>query len=384
MEKSQEDEQVKKIIENNIKVAIVHDFLDTYGGAERVLGLIAEIFPQAPIYTLLHDPAKMRGKFADKEIRTSFLQKFPYFLRKRKKYFLPFMPVALETFDLRDFNLVISSSGAWSKGIITRLDTKHICYMHSPMRFVWDYNERYLKEKGEKIGICKRMFLSYLRLWDFEAAQRPDLLIANSNYTKKRINKYYRRECEVVYPASGVESENLKKKNKLIIENYFLVVSRLSKYKKVDLAVESFNKLGLPLVVIGEGDEAERLKKIAKKNVKIIGWQKDEVIGEYYKNARALIFPAIDDFGLTIIEAMGYGTPVIAICDGGAKEIVKEGETGEFFDAQTVEVLADGVRRFMENESSYDRQLIKQLAERFSKERFKNKLKELIEREIAK
>ena len=367
---------------NNIKVALVHDFLDTYGGAERVLEVMSEIFPQAPIYTLIYDKDKMRGKFESKEIHTSFLQKFPKFLKRRKKYLLPLMPTAPETFDLRDFDLVISSSGAWSKGIVTRLDTKHICYMHSPMRFIWDYNEKYLQEIGKKAGIFKRMFLSYLRIWDFQAAQRPDILVANSSYTQERINKYYRRDAQVIFPTVLNKDDGAQVEIK--DKDYFLVVSRLSAYKKVDLVVEVFNKIGLPLVIIGEGEQSEKIKKIAKSNIKILGWQNDATIEAYYKNARAFIFPAVDDFGLTMIESMNQGVPVIAIRKGGAKEIVKEGITGEFFDAQTIEVLADGIRRFMEKEKNYDREVIKQEGEKFSQERFKQELLALINEELMK
>ncbi|MDX9913430.1 MAG: glycosyltransferase [Candidatus Moranbacteria bacterium] len=366
----------------DLKVALVHDFLDTYGGAERVLEVMSGIFPQAPIYTLIYDKEKMRGKFESREIHTSFLQKFPKFLKKRKKYLLPFMAAAPETFDLRDFDLVISSSGAWSKGIVTRLNTKHICYMHSPMRFVWDYNEKYLQEIGGRMGVYKRMFLSYLRIWDFQAAQRPDILVANSSYTRERINKYYRRDAQVIFPTV------LNKDNGAQIEikdkDYFLVVSRLSAYKKVDLVVEAFNKIGLPLVIIGEGEEAIKLKKIAKDNIKILGWQDDATVQTYYKNARAFIFPAVDDFGLTMIEAMNQGVPVIAIGKGGAKEIVKEGITGELFEAQTIEVLADGIRRFMEKEKTYDKEIIKQEGEKFSQDKFKKELLALINEELMK
>jgi glycosyltransferase involved in cell wall biosynthesis len=366
----------------DLKVALVHDFLDTYGGAERVLEVMSGIFPQAPIYTLIYDKEKMRGKFESREIHTSFLQKFPKFLKKRKKYLLPFMATAPETFDLRDFDLVISSSGAWSKGIVTRLNTKHICYMHSPMRFVWDYNEKYLQEIGTRMGFCKRTFLSYLRIWDFQAAQRPDILVANSSYTQERINKYYRRDAQIIFPT--VLNKDNGAQMEIKDRDYFLVVSRLSAYKKVDLVVEVFNKIGLPLIIIGEGEEAVKLKKIAKDNIKILGWQDDATVQTYYKNARAFIFPAVDDFGLTMIEAMNQGVPVNAVRKGGAKEIVKEGVTGEFFEAQTIEVLADGIRRFMEKEKNYDKEIIKQEGEKFSQDKFRQELLALINEELMK
>lgn len=373
---------------NNIKVVLVHDFLLYPGGAERVLETLAEMFPEAPIYTLLYDKEKMRGKFSNREIHTSFLQKFPRFLRKRYRYLLPLMPTAPETFDLRDFDLVISSSGAWSKGIITKLNTIHIAYIHSPMRFVWDYNEKYLKEKSNLSLLTShflplKLLLSYLRLWDFEAAQRPDYLVANSRYTQERIKKYYRRESAVIYPPSPLTPSPtgrgwLGEPG----EGHFLVVSRLSPYKKVDLAIEAFNKLELPLVVIGEGKRYKYLKKIAGKNIKILGWQSDEKLSEYYQNARAFIFPAEDDFGLTAIEAMSYGVPVIAFRKGGAAETVVEGATGEFFDSQTPEVLADGVRRFMEKENSYDKEVIKKRAGEFGKEKFRKEFLEFIDAKL--
>lgn len=369
-----------------LKIALVHDFLAGQGGAERVLAVIAKMYPDAPIYTILYDKEKMRGMFAGREIRTSYLQKFPRFLRKRYRWLLPFFMVVPETFDLRDFDLVISSTGAWTKGIVTKLNTIHVSYLHSPMRFVWDYNDNYLKEiKQRRMSFFARIFLNYVRLWDRLAAERPDYLIANSNYTKKRIEKYYRRESTVIYPPVGDElrikineSEDAKKLMKLKAESYFLVVSRLSASKKAGLVVEAFNKLGLPLVVIGEGEEFGKLKKIAGENVKLLGWQKDEVVSLYMEKARAFIFPAEDDFGIAPVEAMLQGVPVIAYRKGGVCETVQEGIAGEFFDAQTPEVLADGVRRFIKNEEGYDREIIKKIAQQFSQERFEKEFGEYI------
>jgi len=249
-----------------------------------------------------------------------------------------------------------------------------------------------LQDIGKKIGFCKRIFLSYLRVWDYQAAQRPDILLANSRYTQKRIEKYYRRRSELVYPGLSDDFlKNIKKKNDEIEikeknereesgGKYFLAVSRLSSYKKIDLVVEAFNKLELPLVVIGEGEDEKRLKKIAKRNVKILGWKNDKELKKYYRNARALIFPTIDDFGLTIVEAMSFGAPVIAVKKGGAKEILEEGVTGEFFEAQTVEVISDGVRRFLENENYYDKNIIKKRANDFSREKFQKSIRKIVER----
>jgi len=353
----------------NKKVAIVHDFLVDFGGAERFLEVLVEMFPEAPIYTLLYDKEKMRGKFAKCEIHTSFLQKFPRFLRRRKKWLLPFMPTAPEIFDLREFDLVISSSSAWSKGIVTRLNTMHVAYIHSPMRSVWDMNDEYLisQKKNGAVKFFTRLLLNYIRVWDKVASDRPDFLLANSKYTQNRIQKYYGRESSVIYPPVEIRGLTSNKENE---KKYFLVVSRLSPYKKVDAVVEAFNKLGLPLIVIGEGQHKKYLRSIANDNVKILGWQSDEKTAEYYDGARAFIFAGVDDFGIAPVEAMAYGVPVLAIRKGGILEIVEEGKTGEFFDAATPEVIADGVRRLMENEREYKVENIKAKAREFGKERF--------------
>jgi glycosyltransferase involved in cell wall biosynthesis len=366
-------------INKDLKIAIVHDFLVQYGGAERVLEVLCEMYPEALIYTLLYDKEKMRGKFADKDIKTSFLQKFPKFIRKKYKYLLPLMPTAPEVWDLRDFDLVISSSGAWSKGIVTRLNTIHVSYMHSPMRFVWDANERYAAQFSifnfQFSKFFVRLILNYLRVWDKVAADRPDYIIANSKYTQERIKKYYGRESAVIYPSVSISRGEASTEFPGVEvspqpENYFLVVSRLSPYKNVDKIVEAFNKLELPLIVIGEGSQKKYLRKIAGKNVKILGWQPDEKIAEYYAGAHGFVFASVDDFGITLVEAMAHGLPVAAIRKGGAIEVVVEGKTGEFFEEATPEVIADGVRRVIENEKKYDKNYIMERAREFSKQRF--------------
>ncbi|MDD5490118.1 MAG: glycosyltransferase [Candidatus Moranbacteria bacterium] len=371
----------------NKKVALVHDFLNQYGGAERVLSVLHEIFPEAPIYTLLYDPAKMRGKFKDAEIRPSFLQKFPKFLKKRHKWLLPLMPTAPETFNLRDFDLVVSSSSAFAKGIIVKPKTIHVSYCHSPMRYSWDWNEKYLDEQGlgPKRRILARMLLNYIRMWDRVAADRVDFFIANSHHTKERIKKYYGQESVVVHPPVEIgHSETKFPLGSLVSKHgeYFLIVSRLSPYKKIEIAVEAMNKLGLPLVVIGEGSPkyVKYLKSIAGHKTKFLGFLPDEKIKKHFAECRAFIFPGEDDFGIAPVEAMSFGKPVIALRRGGATETVVEGETGEFFNEPTIEVLADAVRRFQENEKNYDPEKIRAQAEKFSKEKFR----ENFEREIRR
>lgn len=358
------------------KIAIVHDFLLYPGGAEKVLYDLTRIFPTAPVYTLLYDKDRMGDFLSDREIRTSFLQRCPQWLRSHHRFLLPFFGTAVETFDLRDFDLIISSSGAWSKGIVTRLDTKHIAYVHSPMRYVWDENEHYLKKNtGIKNKFCMRAFLSYLRLWDHQAAQRPDVLIANSHYTQKRIEKYYRRTAEVIYPAGQVNDccDNRKR------GDHFVVVSRLSQYKNVALAIEACNKLQLPLIVIGEGREFEELKKISGDTITMKGWVNEDEKIQTIACARALLFPSEDDFGIVPIEALSVGTPVIALARGGACETVEDGVTGELFDAPTVEMMADALRRFLEKEGVYDIKKIIQASQKYSFARFENNIKTIVE-----
>jgi len=373
-----------------LKVALVHDFLVEFGGAERVLKTLSEMFLTAPIYTLLSEKEKFPDWLKNKKVEVSFLQKWPRFLRNRKKWLLPFLPVAPETFNLRDFDLIISSSGAWSKGIVTRLDTIHISYLHSPMRFAWDMNGEYSRQqnKGGIINFFSRYMLNYIRLWDFAAADRPEYLIANSHYTKDRIKKYYNREAPVIYPpvsphealrtdspvfANKASGAAVKK------EKYFLVVSRLSAYKKIDVVVEAFNKLELPLVIVGIGDQEKYLKSIAGKNIKFLGFQPDAELSKIYDGARCFIFPALDDFGIAPVEAMSHGVPVIGLRMGGMREILLEGRTGEFFDSVTSEIVADGVRRFRENEGSYSKEVIMARAKEFSEEKFIRELEIFID-----
>lgn len=352
------------------KIALVHDFLLYPGGAEHVLYNLTRMFPHAPVYTLLYDRKRMGDFLSDREIRTSFLQKWPRFCRKHHRWLALFFGTAAESFDLRDFDLIISSSGAWSKGIVTRLNTRHIAYVHSPMRYVWDENEYYMKKNtGIKNNLCTRTLLSYIRVWDHQAAQRPDVLIANSVHTQKRIAKYYRRDADVIYPPVDIYKKVSVQKC-IKKDAYFVIISRLSQYKNVALAIEVCNKLQLPLVVIGEGREYDALKKISGQTITLTGWVSEEEKIKYLCGARALLFPSEDDFGIVCVEALHAGTPVIALGRGGACEIVTPGVTGEFFAAPTVEMMADAMRRFLEKEGTYDCDVMQKDAQKYSMQNF--------------
>ncbi|MBP6975325.1 MAG: glycosyltransferase [Candidatus Moranbacteria bacterium] len=357
------------------KVALVHDFLVSYGGAERVLQTLASLYPDAPIYTLLQDESVVDRFFPGREIRTSFLQSFPAWLRSRYRALLPLYPVAIETLDLREFDLVISSSGAWSKGIVTRLHTKHIAYIHSPMRYAWEGRETYLDESLPWFipRLLARLWLSYMRLWDSEAADRPDVLLANSEYTRDRIMKYYRQDASVIYPPVLPLSES--KTVAVLSRNerrHFLVVSRLTRSKKIEPVIEAFNKLGFPLVVVGSGREEVLLRRIAGQNIEFAGKVSDARLYQYYHEARALILPSEEDFGMAAVEALASGTPVIAYEYGGIREILRVGETGEVFRSQTPEVIAEAVKRFTEKEANggYPVEVLRHSVQRFSRANF--------------
>ncbi|MFH1048135.1 MAG: glycosyltransferase [Patescibacteria group bacterium] len=373
-----------------MKIAIVHDFLTYWGGAEQVLLSFHRIWPDAPIYTLLYDEKIVREYFPGAKIKASFLQKFPKFLRRRKKYLLPFAAIAPETIDLKDFDLVISSSSSFAKGIIVKPKTIHISYCHTPTRFLWDWYFEYLREN--ELGMIKKSFvlaiLHYLRMWDKSVADRVDYFIANSISTQKRIAKFYRTKSQVIYPpvdtnkfkvqSSPKDKPTGQAKFKVKERDYFLIVSRLSAYKKIDSAIEAFNKLDWPLYIIGDGEQKEYLKSIAGKNITFLGFVKEKDLPGYYRNARALIFPGEDDFGIAPVEAMSAGTPVIALRKGGAKETIIEGVTGDFFDYSAAPLIAEAVVRFSENEKKYNREIIARHAEKFSRERFEREIKDYV------
>jgi glycosyltransferase involved in cell wall biosynthesis len=361
--------------QKNPKIAIVHDFLLKLGGAERVLKCLSDLFPEAPIYTLLYDESKVGSDFPASRIRTSFLQKYPSFIRRRFKYLLPKMPQAVEEWDFNEFDIVISSSNSFAHGIITPPHVTHICYCHSPMRYAWDWSHEYLKEQsfGRTKEMIARRIIHQLRIWDRTAADRPDVILANSKNTQSRITKYWNQKSEIVYPP--VDTSRFKASTHQ--DDYFLIVSAITPFKKIDLAVEAFNQNGLPLKIVGEGSQLSHLKSIANSNIEFLGHLSDEEITELYQNCRAFIFPGEEDFGITPAETMACGKPVIALNKGGVTETVIPDQTGIFFDEPTVNSLNSAISKF--SEAEFDPQIIRQRAEEFGEEKFITQMKGIIE-----
>lgn len=365
-----------------MNVALVHDFLLRLGGAERVLKSLSELYPEAPIYTLLYDEKKLGSTFPKERVRTSRLQKFPRFIPGMHKLLFPFMPGAVEDFDFTGFDVVISSSSAYAHGIITNLETKHICYTHSPMRYAWDYTHHYLKD--QKLGLIGELIASRLihkvRQWDFLAADRVDIRIANSKTVQERIRKYYRQDSQVIYPP--VQTERFQPHPKH--EGYFLIVSTLTPYKRIDLAIDLFNKIGKRLVIIGGGPDETRLKRLAGSHIDFLGFKSDEVVKEYLENCRAFIFPGEEDFGIAPVEAMACGKPVLALRKGGLTETMIEGVTGQFFEEETVDSMEAGLTQLLINEPDYDAEKIAKHAEQFSEKEFKKAMKSVVKAAILR
>jgi len=364
---------------NGMKVALIHDHLIQEGGAERVLQVFLEMWPEAPTYTLLYDREKLGQIFKDKDIRTSFLQNWPAAL-KHYQWFLPLMPTATESYDLMDYDVVLSSCSAMAKGIITRSNTLHFCYCHTPTRYLWSDTHRYVEELKYNRLIKKiiPLILNQLRIWDQLSAQRVDYFIANSKNVADRIKKYYRRDSLIIHPP--VDTNNFQISP--AVGKYFLTGGRLVAYKRFDIAIKAFNRLGIPLKIFGTGPEEKNLKNLAKQNIEFLGKISQTELAKLYSEAIAFVHPQIEDFGITAVESMACGRPVIALAAGGACETVVEGQTGKFFDEQTWEALADAIVRFKPED--YNPIKIKDYAEQFSTERFKKEIRELIESEWQK
>ena len=360
------------------KVAIVHDWLVGYAGGDRVVDAMKRVFPDAVIYTLVYDPNNMPEHFKSYDIRTSWFQKVP-FSNRLYKAMLPLMPRAFEAFDLTEYDLVLSSSSSCSKGVITRPDAVHICYCHTPIRYVWDFYYTYRANANWLAKLVMPGQMHKMRIWDKCAADRVDYFIANSHYIAQRIKKYYRRDSDVIYPCCHINESPFVEK-----EDFYLTVGRLTWYKRVDLAVQACTRLNKRLVVIGGGGELDKLRAMAGPTVEFKGGGlSDEEVRSYYLRAKGFLFPGEEDFGITPVEAQSAGTPVLAYGRGGACESVLPGRTGYWFKEQTVESLADCIERFERDGVACSKEEIREHSRSFSEERFERELKEYCLRRMA-
>jgi len=379
----------KELIElNNMKVAIVHDWLDTYAGSEKVLEQLVLMFPKAELYSIVDFvPQSNRDFIMNKKVNTSFVQKLPLAKKKFRSY-LPLMPLAIEQFDFSSYNLVISSSHAVAKGIITGPNQIHISYTHSPIRYAWDMQHQYLRESGLDKGIkgwLAKWMLGRLRMWDFRTANGVDYFIANSRFIAKRIWKVYHRQSQVIYPPVDIEGFTMRVDK----EDFYFTASRMVPYKKMDLIVEAFSHMpDKKLIVIGDGPEMGKVRSKAGQNVLIMGYQPFEVLKDHMQRAKAFVFAAEEDFGITPVEAQACGTPVIAFGRGGSLETVRglnhEFPTGIFYEEQTIDSIINAVKMFEVHQDSISSENCRKNAEGFSKERFRNEFRHVVEQTMEK
>lgn len=363
--------------DKNLKVALVYDWVDKWGGAERLLLSLRSIFPQAPLFTSVYNPKNSRWASQFIKVAPSWLNTIS--ISKKHELLTPLIPISFETFDFSDFDVVISVASAFAKGVVTKPQTLHICYCLAPTRFLWQDRELY----RQTAPLIARPFLDlvsgYLRFWDQIAARRPDLYVSISDHTKQLVEKTYSQESEmVIYPPVDLETFCLPKQ--LLIkkeDGYFLTASRLVPYKKVDLVVKAFNHLGQKLLVVGVGSERKKLEAIAKPNIHFLGHVSDRALRDLYQGARALIVPQIEDYGLTALEANACGTPVLAYKSGGVVETIQKGISGEFFELQTPESLIGLIKSV--NLTKFSPSVCRKNAERFSFSEFKSKWKKLLE-----
>lgn len=365
-------------------VAVVRDWLTVHGGADRVMEAVLEgCPPRTPIYALVYQAEHFRGSpIAQHPVHTSFIQRLPWGSRRHRAY-LPLMPLAIEQFDLEDSELVISLSHAVAKGVLTRADQLHISYVFTPMRYAWDLYFQYMREAQlhqRLAGWVARPLLHYLRIWDLASARRPDVLVAASHHVARRIRRLYGREARVVYPPVDVE----RFVPRLRRDEFYLIVSRLVPYKQVSLVVEAFSRLGRPLVVIGDGPDRKKIRRLAGPSVRLLGYQPDAVVTDHMERCKAFVHAANEDFGIAPVEAQAAGAPVIAYGRGGATETIVPGETGLFFARQTVDSLVDAVRAFEADSRGFEPARIRQAATRFNKARFQREFQGLVDAEWAR
>jgi|SRR5579885_2341194 len=372
-----------------MRVALVYDRVNKWGGAERVLLALHELFPQAPLFTSVYDEKKTPWAKVFR-IHPSFLQKLPF--ARSNHEFIPFlMPMAFEHFSFDEYDLVISLTSEAAKGIITKTKTKHICYCLTPTRYLWSGYDAYFNTPAKKI--LSKPLISYLRRWDTVAANRPDVYVAASAEVAKRIKKYYERDAAaIIFPPTDLISLNktsakgiaspvyMARNDSKHGKEYFLVVSRFVPYKRIDLAIQACNELRLPLKIIGSGREESYLRSIAGRTVEFVGNLTDAQLIQYYKKCTALLFPGVEDFGLTVIEAQYFGKPVIAFAKGGATETIIDGKTGRFFFEQTVAALTKTLKTF--DAGQFHARDCTQQAEKFSIEAFKRSFQALVKKVI--
>lgn len=361
-----------------IKVALIHDWLIGNAGGEKVLADLHLLFPSAPIYTLVSDKERIPPSLNDCLIYTSFLQNMPGVLKNHSKY-LPLMPMAIEQFDLKGYDLILSSSSCAAKGVLVAPDQLHLCYCHSPARYVWDLHHEYI-EHTQLSTFARRVFkltAHYFRMWDVITSNRTDYFIANSQTTANRIRKYYNRESIIINPPVDTE---FFKPSLSPGAGHFLMVGRVVPYKRFDLATRAFAHYGAPLHIVGDGPSLLKLKHEASKNIEFYGSLSDNEILALYQSCRALIFPGLEDFGIVPVEAMACGKPVIAFGQGGAAETVVDGVTGVLFYEQSVDSLLTAIKRFKELDEAgtFDPDVIRAHALQFGRKRFREQIKSFI------
>ncbi len=358
-----------------MKIALVHYWCVNMRGGEKVLEALCELYPEADIYTHVYVPERMSGTIRRHTVRTTFISRLPK-ANTLYKVYLPLMPLALEQLDLRSYDLVISSESGPAKGVITRADATHICYCHTPMRYIWNMYHDYREGRNAIAKAAMALISHRLRQWDVAAAARVDHFVANSHNVAGRIKKYYRRPAVVIHPPvdmAAFRSENIFERG-----NFYLCAGQLTAYKRVDIAIEAFNRLGRPLVIIGDGDLLEKLRRKAGPNIKMLGWVKQDTLRDHYARCRALVFPGEEDFGIVPLEAMASGRPVIALGRGGALETVVPGETGVLFEEASPDALVKAILEFERIQTEFDPDQLAQYAARFDKARFKQEFGEFV------
>jgi len=362
-----------------MKIAIVHDWFDTPGGAENVIKNLLDIYPDADLFSIIDFFSDSdREKYLNgKKATTSFVQRLP-FSRTKFRHYLPLFPIAIEQFNLDEYNLVISSSHAVAKGVLTGPNQVHICYQYSPMRYAWDMYHTYFKEHNISNikALILRKILHKIRIWDVVSSNRVDNFIAISTLVQKRIRKYYRRESEIIFPPVDTLKYVLCEKK----EDFYFTASRLVPYKKVKMIVEAFNKNGKPLKIAGSGEQYKEIKRIAKDNIEVLGYCSDEKMVKLIQKSKAFIYAAYEDFGIVAVEAMACGTPVIAYGKGGVVDTVKDGETGVYFEQQSIEALNGAIDKF--DTMHFDAKIISNHAKKFSEKRFQRELKNLVDEKL--